>query len=148
MKLIYKDKEKDIAIYHLSEELRERYANSYEAKPDIKINIGEKVFWFGDPNGLFVEKGEFTYKEGRIICRGKPGSDYERFYFVDNEIIQGDSGSPVFKESTGEIVGILANIFPNDIRLMKKYGLPPNKNYGLFIPITTFYSALQEHNKN
>ena len=88
--------EPDYALIKLDRKVTDR--NPLPVERTAKLNEGEKIFTIGHPTGLPVK-----ITGGATIRNNSP----ENFYLSDLDGFAGNSGSAVFSNKTGRIIGIL-----------------------------------------
>lgn len=108
-KVIYSDKEIDLAFLKLTEE---------QSIPTLKLNnsyldkhIGDYVFTIGNPYDLL-----FSYSDGslsNVLRQVMFGDDYDEILLQTNiEVNPGNSGGPLLNEK-GEVIGIISSTLEN-----------------------------------
>ena len=88
--------EPDYALIKLDRKVTGR--NPLPIERTFKLNEGDKIFTIGHPSGLPVK-----IAGGAKIRDNSP----ENFYLTDLDTFGGNSGSAVFSQKTGRIIGIL-----------------------------------------
>lgn len=108
-KVIYSDKESDIAFLKLTEQKSIptlRLNNSY-----LENHIGNYVFTIGNPYDLL-----FSYSDGslsNVLRKVMFGDDYDEILLQTNiEVNPGNSGGPLLNNE-GEVIGIVSSTLEN-----------------------------------
>lgn len=98
IKVVYRKDDTDMVLVKLDREVKNIVPISRFTRSS-KINEGTKVLMTGFPSGLPL----------KISDGAKVLKKFNNVFVTDLDSFGGNSGSPVFTEDTGELVGILSN---------------------------------------
>ncbi len=99
--IIYRDKERDIAILKINDEdYKSLKSLPYSITKNKEIDLGEEVFTLGYP------RNDITYNKGDLSAKTGYKGDSSTFQ-IQMSANPGNSGGPVFNKN-GEVIGVLS----------------------------------------
>ncbi len=111
-KLLEKDEENDIAVMQIVTDSNKKNFSAIEGFGDSEqVNEGDEVIFMGYPlaTELLTMKFGITMSANHCIIssvKRKAVDGKLHFFMVDTHINNGSSGSPVFSQETGKVIGV------------------------------------------
>lgn len=139
-KLLNKDEENDIAVMEIVTDEPKEFSVIEGFGDSEVVREGEDVVFIGYPLATELLGLGFgiTMSANKCIIsavkrRGVDGSLH--FFFVDTHINNGSSGSPVFNQETGKVIGIASGKISQTVELPDKRKIDVPANMGLCRPV-------------
>jgi S1-C subfamily serine protease len=149
---VSKDDQRDIAIFKLRTEIGEDkcFKNSDFELDETNIQAGKEVLFVGFPlanDFLKIGIGITLFANKCIVGAVKYSSIDNKIDFVqiDSHVNPSNSGSPLFDNETGKIVGVVSGTFNNTVKSQVEIQIP--RNMGIVKPALYITALIPKDSK-
>lgn len=143
-KVVFTDKENDLLLLELEEEVTYKTANISGERP---VFLGEEIFILGFPEATQISGTSTLHVFNGLVSAEQPRSknDFPRL-ILDAKVMQGNSGGPVIDRKTGNIVGLISGTIV-DIIDNEDGSSIEGESVGVAIPLPLIQAFLQRYHE-